>query len=74
MATPANTDSRGYEQHHAQPIKHDSMTAAELIKELQQVAPNTPVTIATDNGTKGIDRVAYMGYHDGRFVILPVED
>lgn len=49
------------------------MTAAELIKELQQVEPTTPVTIATADGTKEIEAVQTLGYCGGAFAII-IED
>lgn len=49
------------------------MTAAELIKELQQVHPNTEIKVVTDNGSKAVDYVARMGYNDNAFSIVPVD-
>lgn len=46
------------------------MTAAELIAALQNVAPDTPVTIATAAGSVSIEAVRHMGYHDGKFTII----
>jgi len=40
------------------------MKAKEIIAELQQVAPDTEVTIATSEGTRSIERVARLGYTD----------
>ena len=46
------------------------MTAAELITELQKVAPTTEVTIATKAGSTGIEAVRSLGYYGGKIALL----
>lgn len=46
------------------------MTAKELIQELQQVHPDTEVTVTTKNGKEYIDRVVRSGYADKVCTIL----
>lgn len=46
------------------------MTAQELIKALQNVAPDTDVTITTESGTKKIADFLTTGYTGGSATIV----
>jgi len=46
------------------------MKATEIIERLQQVAPDTDVTITTATGTWPISEIRTLGYSDGKATIL----
>lgn len=46
------------------------MKAAEIIDRLQQVAPDTDVTITTATGTWQVYEVRTLGYNDGKATIV----
>jgi hypothetical protein len=49
------------------------MTAEELIRKLQEVAPETEVRIATESGVYGVADVRSLGYSGG-LVNIVAED
>ena len=46
------------------------MTAAELITELQNVAPDTEIKVRTDSGSVPVRELVKLGYHGGTAIIV----